>query len=129
MSQKEILTIILQAVSVLIVVMTFVIAQAQAAKRRQTEALEAIRKKLAEDLQASETRLNDDLDRLTKALSSEQENRVTNINRCHERIDEMQTNLIGDLQGRLSRIEGELKGTRNTMEQIQMWFINQAKGR
>ena len=128
MSGKEILTIILQAVSVLIVVMTFVIAQAQAAKRRQTEALGAIQKKLAEDLQSSETRLNDDLDRLTKALTAEQDNRVTNINRCHERIDDMQKNLISDLMNRMGSMEGEMKGMRVTLETIQRWFISQAKG-
>lgn len=66
---------------------------------------------------------------MTEALKAERDNWITNINRCHERIDELQTSLIGDLQGRISRIEGELKGIRNTMKQIQLWFINQAKGR
>lgn len=61
MTGKEILTIILQAVSVLIVVMTFVIAQAKAAKCRQAESLKAIQEKLTTDLEASEKRLTDDL--------------------------------------------------------------------
>ena len=123
----NILSVVLQCVSVLIVVMSFVIAQNRAAKKRQSDALKAIQDKLTSDLKDSETRLNDGLSKLTAVLLAEQENRATNINRLHARIDEMQKELIADLQHRMSRMEGDIQGMANILNLIHEWFINQAK--
>lgn len=123
----NILSVILQSVSVLIVVMSFVIAQNRAAKKRQADSLKAIQDKLAADLKDSESRLNDSLTKLSNALIAEQENRVANINRLHARIDEMQKELIADLQHRMSRMEGDIQGMANILNLIHEWFINQAK--
>jgi len=123
----NILSVILQSVSVLIVVMSFVIAQNRAAKKRQADSLKAIQDKLAADLKDSESRLNDSLTKLSNALMAEQENRVANINRLHKRIDEMQKELISDLQHRMSRMEGDIQGMANILNLIHEWFINQAK--
>lgn len=64
------------------------------------------------------------VNRLSQEMMAEKANRVENVNRIHERIDSMQSELISDLQGRMSRMEGELKGVTNILTSIQNWFIN-----
>jgi len=67
------------------------------------------------------------VNRLSQDVLVERSNRIENVNRIHERIDSMQSELISDLQGRMSRMEGELKGVTNILSQIQNWFISNSK--
>lgn len=75
---------------------------------------------------SQERKLQTAIAALTKEMDEERQHRIDNINRLHARIDQVQTDLISDLQGRMSRMEGELKGMTNILSQIQGWFIDQA---
>lgn len=92
--------------------------------------LSAWRKKQEQKIARALSELRDDVETATKKVSAEiceeRSHRVDNINRLHARIDDMQADLLSDLQGRMSRMEGELKGMTNILSQIQGWFIDQA---
>jgi len=88
--------------------------------------LSAWMKKIEKEAVATRDETLAAVNRISADLNLERTNRVDNINRLHERVDEMQSELISDLTGRISRIEGELVGMNNILKSIQGWFINQA---
>lgn len=83
-------------------------------------------RKLQKTLQDMQLQMDTAAATIKKDVDEERQHRVENVNRLHARIDDMQTDLISDLQGRMSRMEGELKGVSNILSQIQGWFIDQA---
>jgi hypothetical protein len=83
-------------------------------------------KKLQITLQAMQRQVDETVAMTKKEVDEERQHRIENVNRLHARIDKVQTDLISDLQGRMSRMEGELKGMTNILTQIQGWFIDQA---
>lgn len=83
-------------------------------------------RKLQKTLQDMQLQMDAAIGAIRKDVAEERQQRVENVNRLHERIDDMQKELISDLQGRMSRMEGELKGVSNILLQIQGWFIDQA---
>jgi len=56
-------------------------------------------------------------------INTEKTDREKSIERLHKRIDQLESNIVHDVQRRMSTIEGELKGMRNVLEKIQEWFI------
>jgi hypothetical protein len=115
----EIAKLILQSLAVFIAVVglgyTVLSAWRKAQEARLQKALKDMRDQIEEATAAA-----------GREICEERQYRIDNVNRIHERIDTVQTDLISDLQGRMSRMEGELKGMTNILTQIQGWFIDQA---
>ena len=69
---------------------------------------------------------------MDKMVREERENRRDSFVHLRDRIEALESgkrSLGKEFEGRLSRIEGELKGIRTTMDKIQQWFIDNAGGR
>ena len=63
-------------------------------------------------------------------ITDERASRKEDMGRIEERIDKLEQAIMGDLQRRLSSIEGELKSMRGTLRIIEDWFVqNTPKGR
>jgi hypothetical protein len=56
-------------------------------------------------------------------IQSERASRKEDMQRLEDRIGRLEKILTDDLIGRISKVEGELKGLRITLEAIQRWFI------
>jgi len=56
-----------------------------------------------------------------EALKTEMKGSIT---RMGSRIEAIEQDILRNLEGRLSLIEGELKGQRQILQSIQNWFIN-----
>jgi|GEM_PF-608330 len=118
----EIAKFVLQALAVFIALAGLGYTILSAWKRAQE-------RKLQTALQELQDQMNSVVEAIKKEISEERQHRVENVNRLHTRIDEMQKDLISDLQAKMSRMEGELKGVSNILTQIQGWFIDQAKNK
>ena len=57
-------------------------------------------------------------------VQGERDARKESLERLGKRIEILETNVMQDLQRRISTIEGELKGMRNILEKIQGWFVD-----
>lgn len=115
----EIAKLVLQALAVFIAVAGLGFTVFSGWKKAQE-------RKLQKALQDLRTYVEEAVKKVSDEICEEKQYRVENINRLHKRIDDMQSELISDLQGRMSRMEGELKGMTNILSQIQGWFIDQA---
>ncbi|GMO13159.1 MAG: hypothetical protein Ta2A_23660 [Treponemataceae bacterium] len=66
----------------------------------------------------------DELEGIThNAVSAERTSRKEDIKRLEERIAKLEETITQSLIDRISSMEGELKGFRNTLNKIQDWFI------
>ena len=66
---------------------------------------------------------------MEKMVQEERENRRDSFVHLRDRMDALESrksSLWQEFEGRLSRIEGELRGIRATMDRIQQWFIDNA---
>jgi hypothetical protein len=61
-------------------------------------------------------------------ITDEKANRKEDVCRIEERIDKLEQAIMGDLQRRLSSIEGELKAMRGTLRIIEDWFVKNTPG-
>jgi len=69
---------------------------------------------------------------MEKMVQEERENRRDSFVHLRDRIDALESKKSSagkEVEGRLSRIEGELKGIRTMMDKIQQWFIDNAGGK
>ena len=69
---------------------------------------------------------------MNEMMNKERENRRDSFVHLRDRIDALESKKSSagkEVEGRLSRIEGELKGIRTTMDKIQQWFIDNAGGK
>lgn len=115
----EIAKLVLQALAVFIAVAGLGYTVFSAWRKAQEQ-------KLQKALQGQKTYVEEAIAKMESEVCEERKGRIENVNRLHGRIDDMQSDLISDLQGRMSRMEGELKGMTNILSQIQGWFIDQA---
>jgi hypothetical protein len=114
----EIAKFVLTAVGTFVTVMTLSRAVFQSWEKRQEKKFSDFKETLLNEIQSNGERI--------KAEKSE---RVDGISRLGARIEKMEALIMNDIQRRMSSIEGELKGMRNILEQIQNWFIqNTPKG-
>jgi len=68
---------------------------------------------------------------LEKTVAEEGENRRDALASLRDRVKSLESWRIlqgKEVEGRLGRIEGELKGIRGTLDRIQQWFIENAGG-
>jgi len=69
---------------------------------------------------------------MNEMVREERENRRDSFVHLRDRMDALESRKSSagkEVEGRLSRIEGELKGIRTTMDKIQQWFIDNAGGK
>jgi 5-bromo-4-chloroindolyl phosphate hydrolysis protein len=57
-------------------------------------------------------------------IRTERDSRKDDLEHLETRIARLEKILTDDLIGRISKVEGELKGMRVTLEAIQRWFID-----
>lgn len=57
-------------------------------------------------------------------IQNERNSRKEDLHHLANRIERLEKILTDDLIGRISKVEGELKGMRVTLEAIQRWFID-----
>jgi peptidoglycan hydrolase CwlO-like protein len=63
-------------------------------------------------------------DSISRELGAERDERKSAIDRLAKKIDALEQNIMDNLQQRMGRMEGELKGIRDTLGKIQQWFID-----
>ncbi len=61
---------------------------------------------------------------IESAIQKEAAARGAAQERLHKRIDDLEQSFAHSLERRLSTIEGEIKGLRQTMQSVQNWFFN-----
>ena len=69
---------------------------------------------------------------MNEMVNEERENRREACAHLRERLDALESRKSSsgkEVEGRLGRIEGELKGIRTMMDKIQQWFIDNAGGK
>jgi hypothetical protein len=113
----EIAKFILTAIGTFVSVsaLTFTLFQFWAKKKDEKDA--AFQKSVGEKLQSERKISRDEID-------MERVERKESIERLAKKIDALEQNIMDNLQQRMGRMEGELKGIRETMGKIQQWFID-----
>jgi len=113
----EIAKFVLTAIGTFISVsaLTFTVFQFWSKKKDERDA--AFQKSVGDRFQSERVISRDEID-------TEREERKEAIERLSKKIDALERNIMENLQQRMGRMEGELKGIRETMGKIQQWFID-----
>jgi hypothetical protein len=112
----EIAKFILTAIGTFVSVsaLTFTLFQFWVKRREEKDA--AFRTSVRKEME-SERKLSHD------EIQKERSSRKEDMQHLENRIERLEKILTDDLIGRISKVEGELKGMRATLEAIQRWFI------
>ena len=117
----EIAKFILTAIGTFVSVSALSFTVFQSWAKRRDEKDNAFRSSIMEQLDSERV-----LSR--QEISDEKASRKEDVRRIEERIDKLEQAIMGDLQRRLSSIEGELKSMRGTLRIIEDWFVRNTPG-
>lgn len=118
----EIAKFVLTAVGTFISVLALSFTVFSYWKKEQEKKNESFKKELKDSVEVErQERVRD--------IETEADARVKELEKLEKRVSYLETNLIAEIQKRMSTIEGELKAMRPILQSIQDWFIkNTPKG-